>query len=235
MPTLKEMVWKDEKGKETHFDIGASAEERKKWDGKVDPNGDVSETTVSRLEETQASFPQPVAGDKQRTLWGKLKKWQQDCIAKFGNYVLTSMITNQHLNSTSNIPTSALVYLMQQAIAQNQQAINVLNTKQNESGIAAPTGGTGRLNTYWADSGMLNYRVVNGVCIIHFNLDIKLQTQEAAVLMTDIPYCHMKTYTCITAIQSQQESTIFYVEDNALKCGAGRAGNYIGCMAYPTI
>lgn len=109
------------------------------------------------------------------------------------------------------------------------------NTNQNESGIAAPTGGTGRLNTYWADSGMLNYRVVNGICIIHFNLDIKLQTQEAAVLMTDIPYCQMKTYTCITAIQSQQESTIFYVEDNALKCGAGRAGNYIGCMAYPTI
>lgn len=129
MPTLKEMVWKDEKGKETHFDIGASAEERKKWGGKVDPNGDVSETTVSSLEETQASFPQPTAGDNQKTLWGKIKKWQQDCIAKFGNYVLTSMITNQHLNSTSNIPTSALVYLMQQAIQQNQSAINVLNTK----------------------------------------------------------------------------------------------------------
>ena len=129
MPTLKEMVWKDEKGKETHFDIGASAEERKNWNKKVDPDGDVSETTVSNLEETQASFPQPVVGDKQETLWGKLKKWQQDCIAKFGNYVLTSMVTNQHLNSTSNIPTSALVYLMQQAIQQNQSAINVLNTK----------------------------------------------------------------------------------------------------------
>lgn len=111
----------------------------------------------------------------------------------------------------------------------------VRNTKATENGIITPTGGSGKLNTYWADSGMLNYRVVNGICIIHFNLDIKLQTQEAAVVMTDIPYCRMKVYTCITAAQSQQEPTIFYVEDNALKCGAGRAGKYIGCMAYPTV
>ena len=103
-------------------------EEKKSWNEKPSKDGDMAESTVSSLEEAQASFPQPAAGDNQKTLWGKLKKWQQDCIAKFGNYVLTSMITNQHLNSTSNIPTSALVYLMQQAIQQNQSAINVLNT-----------------------------------------------------------------------------------------------------------
>ena len=97
---------------------------------KVDKKGgDVSDTVVSGLTDSTASFPQPTAGDSQETLWGKVKKWQQDCLIKFGNYVLMSMITNQHLNSTSNIPTSALVYLMQQAIQQNQNAINVLNTK----------------------------------------------------------------------------------------------------------
>ena len=99
-------------------------------DDKVDKKGgDTADTVVSGLTDSTASFPQPTAGDSQKTLWGKVKKWQQDCITKFGNYVLTSMITNQHLNSASNIPTSALVYLMQQAIQQNQQAINVLNTK----------------------------------------------------------------------------------------------------------
>ena len=132
-------------GKIKETDIGALAEnveqdenhrfvtdnEKKAWNEKPSKNGDMAESTVSTLEETQESFPKPVAGDNQKTLWGKLKKWQQDCIAKFGNYVLTSMIVNQHLNSTSNIPTSALVYLMQQAIQQNQSAINVLNTKQN--------------------------------------------------------------------------------------------------------
>ncbi|MFR1834373.1 MAG: hypothetical protein ACLSX5_14635 [Lachnospiraceae bacterium] len=109
---------------------------------KVDKKGgDVSDTVVSGLTDSTASFPQPTAGDSQETLWGKVKKWQQDCLIKFGNYVLMSMITNQHLNSTSNIPTSALVYLMQQAIQQNQNAINVLNTKQIvEVGQATPWG-----------------------------------------------------------------------------------------------
>ena len=108
------------------------------WD-KVDeelgkkPNstdGDTADMKVSAITPSSASFPEPAAGDKQKTLWGKVKKWQQDCLAKFGNYVLMSMITNQHLNSTSNVPTSALVYLMQQAISKNQGDISVLNTKQ---------------------------------------------------------------------------------------------------------
>lgn len=86
---------------------------------KVDTEGgDISETQVSVLDESTEAFPVPMSGDKAKGLWGKLKKWQQDCLAKFGNYVLTSMITNQHVNSTSNIPSSALTYLMQQGITQ---------------------------------------------------------------------------------------------------------------------
>lgn len=87
--------------------------------------GDISETQVSVIDESTESFPVPMSGDKTKGLWGKLKKWQQDCLAKFGNYVLTSMITNQHVNSTSNIPSSALVYLMQQGITQlNRDLVN---------------------------------------------------------------------------------------------------------------
>lgn len=80
--------------------------------------GDISETQVSVIDESTEAFPVPMPEDKTKGLWGKLKKWQQDCLAKFGNYVLTSMITNQHVNSTENIPSSALVYLMQQGITQ---------------------------------------------------------------------------------------------------------------------
>jgi hypothetical protein len=143
MTVVKRMRHKKGDGSIIEADIGALAKnveedtihrfvtdnEKKAWNEQLTKDGDVSETTVSNLEEIQESFPQPTAKEKQKTLWGKVKKWQQDCLAKFGNYVLTSMITNQHLNSTSNIPTSALVYLMQQAIQQNQNAINVLNTK----------------------------------------------------------------------------------------------------------
>ena len=99
---------------------------------KVDTEGgDISETQVSVLDESTEAFPVPMSGDKAQGLWGKLKKWQQDCLAKFGNYVLTSMITNQHVNSTSNIPSSALVYLMQQGVTQLNRDLRSIITYTN--------------------------------------------------------------------------------------------------------
>ena len=54
-------------------------------DDKVDKmGGDTSETAVSVINESTDAFPVPMSGDKTKTLWGKLKKWQQDCLAKFG-------------------------------------------------------------------------------------------------------------------------------------------------------
>ena len=220
MPTLKEMVWKDEKGKETHFDIGASAEERKNWNGKVDPDGDVAENNVSILEETQESFPQPQAGDKQKTLWGKIKKWQQDCLAKFGNYVLTSMITNQHLNSTSNIPTSALVYLMQQAIQQNQSAINVLNTKQQNQYFYMHHlfNGEGRYNQTYPTDGKFDdfelFQVVIGwkqvLCFKNWFSD----TRNALIGSAVYPCAKYTDFYRFEIVFSQSNATSFYT--NAL-------------------
>lgn len=78
--------------------------------------GDISNTKLATLAAASASFPVPAAGDAPKTLWGKAKKWQQDCLAKFANYVLTSAITNQYLNDTSKIPTAALMYLLKQEV-----------------------------------------------------------------------------------------------------------------------
>ena len=78
--------------------------------------GDISNTKLATLAAESASFPVPAAGDAPKTLWGKAKKWQQDCLAKFANYVLTSAITNQYLNDTSKIPTAALMYLLKQEV-----------------------------------------------------------------------------------------------------------------------
>ena len=78
--------------------------------------GDISNTKLATLAASSASFPVPAAGDTPKTLWGKVKKWQQDCLAKFANYVLTSAITNQYLNDTSKIPTAALMYLLKQEV-----------------------------------------------------------------------------------------------------------------------
>lgn len=192
-------------GKKERVNIGALAqnvkedknhrfvtdEEKKSWNEKPSKDGDVSETTVSSLEETQASFPQPVAGENQKTLWGKLKKWQQDCLAKFGNYVLTSMITNQHLNSTSNIPTSALVYLMQQAIQQNQSAINVLNTKlfytKEVYGLNIPqnAGNIGTAVIWRNASASNNYGTMIGDYNNEINTELKLLNGEVWLIRTN--------------------------------------------------
>lgn len=101
-------------------------------DEKIDSKGgDISKTKVGTIKESSAEFPIPEKDDTQETLWGKLKKWQQDCLAKFGNYVLTSMITNQHLNDTNRVPSSALVYLMQQAITQLNMDLRSIVTYTN--------------------------------------------------------------------------------------------------------
>lgn len=88
-------------------------------DDKVDiSGGDIANTKVSAIATSTASFPTLTVNDTVKTIVGKINKWFSDCTAKFGNYVLKSMITNQQVNSTNNIPTSALVYAMQQAITQ---------------------------------------------------------------------------------------------------------------------
>ena len=96
--------------------------------------GDISNTKLATLAASSASFPVPAAGDAPKTLWGKVKKWQQDCLAKFANYVLTSAITNQYLNDTSKIPTAALMYLL-------KQEVNGLNSELiNGSGLGLTEG-----------------------------------------------------------------------------------------------
>ena len=95
--------------------------------------GDISNTKLATLAASSASFPVPAAGDTPKTLWGKVKKWQQDCLAKFANYVLTSAITNQYLNDTSKIPTAALMYLLKQEVnGLNSDLINGSGLGLNE-------------------------------------------------------------------------------------------------------
>lgn len=153
--------------------------------------GDTADMKVSTITPSTETFPQPAAGENQKTLWGKVKKWQHDCLAKFGNYVLMSMITNQHLNSTSNIPTSALVYLMQQAIQQNQNAINVLNTKlfynKEAYGLNIPqtAGNIGNAVIWRNASALNNYGTMIGDYNKEINTELKLLNGEVWLVRTN--------------------------------------------------
>lgn len=101
-------------------------------------------------------------------------------------------------------------------------------------GIKAPMSGTGAINTYWVESGTVYYRAVNGTCVVYFDLWIKAVSIDDAVLATDIPYCWLGVYDYkINA--SSHAPAVFYIQDNALKCGKSNAGRYFGHLVYPTI
>lgn len=221
-------------GKKERVNIGALAqnvkedenhrfvtdEEKESWNEKLSKDGDVAESTVSILEETLEAFPKPKAGEKQKTLWGKIVKWQQDCLTKFGNYVLMSMLTNQHLNSTNNIPTSALVYLMQQAIQQNQSDINVLNTKQQNQYfyIHHLFNGEGRYNQTYPTDGKFDdfelFQVVIGwkqvLCFKNWFSD----TRNALIGSAVYPCAEYTDFYRFEIVFSQSNATSFYT--NAL-------------------
>ena len=90
--------------------------------------GDIADTVVSAIDASSDSFPVLKENSKPRKFLGQINKWFSDCLTKFGNYILTTAISNQQINSTTNVPSSALAYLMQQAIVANQNSIGVLNT-----------------------------------------------------------------------------------------------------------
>lgn len=90
--------------------------------------GDIADTVVSAIDASSDSFPVLKENSKPRKFLGQINKWFSDCLTKFGNYILTTAISNQQINSTTNVPSSALAYLMQQAIVANQSSIGVLNT-----------------------------------------------------------------------------------------------------------
>lgn len=197
--------------------------------------GDISETKVGKIKESSAEFPAPEKDDTQETLWGKLKKWQQDCLAKFGNYVLTSMITNQHLNDTNRIPTSALVYLMQQSITQLNRDLGAVATKLNTLGVVPPESGTGTHNTYYIRSGSTFFRKINGVCFLYFDIEINDTYDEHTILVENLPWCSMSIYLHATSLTTGTDYNIFYSYGTELRCGAGKAGRYFGALVYPTI
>jgi len=79
-------------------------------------NGDISNTKVRSVDTISTEFPDPVAGESTKAFLGKVKKCLADWKAIKSTLLTLSMLTNQHENSTSKIPTSALVYALKQSL-----------------------------------------------------------------------------------------------------------------------
>ena len=124
--------------------------------------GDIADTVVSAIDASSDSFPVLKENSKPRKFLGQINKWFSDCLTKFGNYILTTAISNQQINSTTNVPSSALAYLMQQAIVANQNSINGLNTKLTNLHFAGTTlyNGEAHYNqTYQATDNLNDYEL----------------------------------------------------------------------------
>lgn len=150
---------------------------------------------------------------------------------RLGTYVLKSKIVNDFLSTDEETVLSGPMGKLL------KEQLNVLNTNfsnLSKWGIKAPMSGTGAINTYWVESGTVYYRAVNGTCVVYFDLWIKAVSIDDAVLATDIPYCWLGVYDYkINA--SSHAPAVFYIQDNALKCGKSNAGRYFGHLVYPTI
>ena len=120
--------------------------------------GDIADTVVSAIDASSDSFPVLKENSKPRKFLGQINKWFSDCLTKFGNYILTTAISNQQINSTTNVPSSALAYLMQQAIVANQNSIGVLNTKLTNLHFLGTTlfNGEAHYNQTYQATGKLN-------------------------------------------------------------------------------
>lgn len=102
---------------------------------KVDKSGgDISGTMVT-ADEISEKFPVPAAGEETRTFFGKVKKSMEDW-KNFKNGIITlGMLSNQYINSTDKIPTSALVYALKQTTEQMSNDITAFDTRISPTSI----------------------------------------------------------------------------------------------------
>lgn len=122
---------------------------------KVDKNGgDISDTMVT-ADKISEEFPVPSTEEKTKSFLGKVKKSMEDW-KDFKNGIVTlGMLSNQYINSTDKIPTSALVYALKQVTDQ----LNTDLTKRNEIVYGA---GTLYPGLKWAGNSIITktYRTV---------------------------------------------------------------------------
>lgn len=110
-------------------------------------NGDISDTKVRSVDTITTEFPDPIAGENTKTFLGKVKKCLADWKAIKSTLLTLSMLTSQHENSTSKIPTAALAY----AINQDIIALNSKLYTELSSGVDGRT-------IFPSESGQAMYR-----------------------------------------------------------------------------
>lgn len=111
--------------------------------------------------------------------------------------------------------------------------INQQNSDLEASGIMPPSSGNGTINEYWG-TGTVAYRIVNGICILYFDITLNQITIDGADICTNIPKSKMNIYQKF--LISSGNAMIYVVNGGTqLKSNKVEAGQINGFLVYPII
>lgn len=107
------------------------------------------------------------------------------------------------------------------------------NSDLEASGIMPPSSGNGTINEYWG-TGTVAYRIVNGICILYFDITLNQITIDGADICTNIPKSKMNIYQKF--LISSGNAMIYVVNGGTqLKSNKVEAGQINGFLVYPII
>ena len=96
-----------------------------------------------------------------------------------------------------------------------------------------PSSGNGTINEYWG-AGTVAYRIVNGICILYFDITLNQITIDGADICTNIPKSKMNIYQKF--LISSGNAMIYVVNGGTqLKSNKVEAGQINGFLVYPII
>ena len=108
-----------------------------------------------------------------------------------------------------------------------------VNANLNTLGVVAPESGIGIYNTSYIQDGAALFRKINGVCFFYFDITINPVDIWGAILVSGLPACSLDVHKNTPTVDNSS-STLFYINNSALKSAPGKSGRYVGYFVYPT-
>lgn len=188
--------------------------------------GDVSKMTVKTLKASTAEFPIPEAGEDAETFLGKVKKFFEDTKNWMTGVCMLGQLVNNCVTNRSDLPLAA---------AQGKVLMDLytqLNSDLIDRGIVEPQSGEAIINTDWVSSGMVVYRIVNGLCCVDFDVVLKPITLSHTLIATGLPRALITTHIRTQDWEDKSRSTPFYISGSDMTVNPGEAGHYVGSFVY---
>lgn len=141
------------------------------------------------------------------------------------NLIKKTSISTVQVNSDNMVPSSSLVYAMQNAIGD-------INSNLTSKGIVDPQSAQANINTDWVSSGSVYYRITNGICFVDFDLTLKTITILNTLIVSGLPTAKIMAHSKLQGWEDNTISVPCYVFENNMLANPGTAGRYVGSFSY---